>query len=185
MTDAMLKEKLAPMVSWNSFAASLVTQIEQGRKLSLKQKAAAIRMLEKMKENASKRESMSVSVDMSAINSIFEAAVSSGLKRPAFRIGDLMLSIAGANSRNCGQIYVKKSGDYCGRIDLENVFRPVATCPVDVPAMLERVARDPLGVAVEHGRLTGACACCGRQLTDPESVARGIGPICASRWGLL
>jgi hypothetical protein len=27
------------------------------------------------------------------------------------------------------------------------------------------------------------CACCGKELSDPESVARGIGPICADNYG--
>lgn len=37
---------------------------------------------------------------------------------------------------------------------------------------------------VGYGRATGACGICGRLLTDPESVARGIGPICAEKIGL-
>lgn len=37
--------------------------------------------------------------------------------------------------------------------------------------------------AAAYGRETGICACCGRELTLPESVARGVGPICYSRLG--
>lgn len=33
-----------------------------------------------------------------------------------------------------------------------------------------------------YGRRTGVCGCCGRTLTDPKSIAAGIGPICASRY---
>lgn len=36
--------------------------------------------------------------------------------------------------------------------------------------------------AAEFGRLYGACMVCGRTLTDPESIERGIGPICAGRF---
>jgi hypothetical protein len=32
--------------------------------------------------------------------------------------------------------------------------------------------------AAAYGRKTGVCLICGRQLTDPTSVAQGIGPIC-------
>jgi hypothetical protein len=32
--------------------------------------------------------------------------------------------------------------------------------------------------AAEYGRRTGVCLICGRTLTDPTSVAQGIGPIC-------
>lgn len=34
----------------------------------------------------------------------------------------------------------------------------------------------------EWGLSTGVCAICGRLLSTPESVARGIGPICAGRY---
>jgi hypothetical protein len=32
--------------------------------------------------------------------------------------------------------------------------------------------------AAEFGKLTGSCCCCGRLLTNPKSVALGIGPDC-------
>ena len=27
------------------------------------------------------------------------------------------------------------------------------------------------------------CLCCGRDLTDPESIKRGIGPVCVKKYG--
>ena len=33
-----------------------------------------------------------------------------------------------------------------------------------------------------HGKLSGRCCSCGRDLTDPESIERGIGPICAGKF---
>ena len=36
---------------------------------------------------------------------------------------------------------------------------------------------------VRFGELTGRCGVCGRTLTDPESIARSIGPTCLSRRG--
>lgn len=35
--------------------------------------------------------------------------------------------------------------------------------------------------AAEHSRKIGACCVCGITLTDPKSIARGIGPVCATR----
>lgn len=32
--------------------------------------------------------------------------------------------------------------------------------------------------AAEYGRRTGVCMICNRTLTDPNSIAQGIGPIC-------
>lgn len=37
--------------------------------------------------------------------------------------------------------------------------------------------------AIQYGRNTGICSCCGRTLTNPESIANGIGPVCAENWG--
>jgi hypothetical protein len=36
--------------------------------------------------------------------------------------------------------------------------------------------------AAEFGKATGTCCVCMRHLTDDESVARGIGPVCASKF---
>ncbi len=35
--------------------------------------------------------------------------------------------------------------------------------------------------AAEYGHLHGFCAICGQTLTDPASVERGIGPVCAKK----
>lgn len=37
--------------------------------------------------------------------------------------------------------------------------------------------------AATYGKTFGICALCGRTLTDPVSIERGIGPVCASRAG--
>lgn len=42
--------------------------------------------------------------------------------------------------------------------------------------------RMTLEEAQEYGRQTGTCMVCSRRLSDPESVARGIGPVCARRF---
>lgn len=44
------------------------------------------------------------------------------------------------------------------------------------------IEQDPEAAAVLHGRASGRCAVCSRDLTDPESIARGIGPICQERF---
>jgi hypothetical protein len=48
-------------------------------------------------------------------------------------------------------------------------------------AAMQAAEADPIAAAVKYGRESGCCAVCGRDLTDPESIARGIGPICAER----
>lgn len=36
--------------------------------------------------------------------------------------------------------------------------------------------------AARYGQVTGRCACCGRELTNEESIERGIGPICWEKY---
>lgn len=40
-----------------------------------------------------------------------------------------------------------------------------------------------LAQAASFGHLHGVCLVCCKQLTDPESVKRGIGPVCATKFG--
>lgn len=49
-----------------------------------------------------------------------------------------------------------------------------------VKEILEMGARES---AITYGREIGACSMCGRTLTDPESIAAGIGPVCAEKAG--
>lgn len=48
-------------------------------------------------------------------------------------------------------------------------------------ALLAGARRLTVEQAAEAGRLCGVCVVCGRELTDPDSVAAGIGPVCAAR----
>jgi hypothetical protein len=52
----------------------------------------------------------------------------------------------------------------------------------DVLAKLIEIEQDPEAAAVLHGKASGRCAVCSRDLTDPESIERGIGPICAGKF---
>lgn len=36
--------------------------------------------------------------------------------------------------------------------------------------------------AAEFGKITGTCCCCGKLLTDPASIAKGIGPVCEKKY---
>jgi hypothetical protein len=174
--------QLREMTSWNSFAASLVAQYDSKGSLSVAQVEAAERMFAKMTANAANK-SAAKAVDLSNVHKMFDAALAHGLKRPRFAFGDLRLSLASETSRNAGAVYVKLGGEYAGKVQ-GGVYHPVGAGSVATAQAIATIAADPLAAAVQHGRDTGQCACCGRTLTDPESVARGIGPICAAHWGI-
>lgn len=170
---------------WCGFAGQLLDQMGKGREISERQVEAIIRtrakVAERRAEKVAAREAAQVKIDLAPVRAMFEAATGAGLKSPQFRAAGLTLSLAKPNSRNPGAIYVKRSGEYLGKVD-GIVFKPVSGGESAAATLLE-IAVDPKAAAVAYGRETGVCACCGRTLTDPESVAAGIGPICAGKWG--
>jgi len=52
-----------------------------------------------------------------------------------------------------------------------------------VRATLAEFEAHPLNAAMKYGKLSGCCCSCGRDLTDPASIAAGIGPVCAGKFG--
>lgn len=53
----------------------------------------------------------------------------------------------------------------------------------EMTAAVAAACANPVEQAIEYGRMTGACSCCNRELTNPESIERGIGPVCAKKYG--
>ena len=45
-------------------------------------------------------------------------------------------------------------------------------------AIFDRIGNDPKAASALYGQRIGRCGVCGRTLTDEESRALGIGPIC-------
>jgi hypothetical protein len=183
-----LVKGLREHVSWNDFASSLVQQYDRKRSLSDKQLDAAERMLAKIaatRAEKAARAAAAPSVDLTRVHAMFAKAMASGHKRPVYRAAGLALSLAPLSGRNAGSIYVKddETGDYLGKVTEDLRFNPLRTAPEWAAEALSRIARDPSAAAVEYGRETGRCSCCGRELTNPDSIALGIGPICKDRWG--
>lgn len=134
------------------------------------------------KSNA-EREANAPRVDTSAIEEAFGKATDAGLKKPRLRFEGFTAKLAPANGRNAGAIYVTAPGDdYLGKIAGGKFYRS-RDCGDEAEAMIVATMADPLAAAVAYGRKTGVCSCCGRELTDPVSVERGIGPICESKYG--
>ena len=176
-----LIDALKELTSWNSFAASLVEQFDGRGSLSDKQTGAAVAMLMKVKANkANKPEAPSV--DLSNVVAMFNKA-HEAIKTPKFRFEDLVISRAPDTGANAGALYVKVDGEYMGKVK-EGKFFGIRFTPEDTLSKLQKIAESPLSAAVAYGRRTGACACCGRELTVHASIERGIGPICAERFGL-
>jgi hypothetical protein len=166
------------------FAQSLQDQMT-ARDLTENQIAAVYRCIAKRDaaraEKAAQRASNSGNVEVARIRELFDTALSNGLKKPVLRAEGLALKLAGQHSKNAGAIYVTKGGEYVGKI-VGTQFMATREADATVLPGLQAISTEPKEAAIRYGRLTGSCACCGRELTDPNSIAMGIGPICASKW---
>lgn len=178
--------------SWNSFANSLIEQFDVSGKLTDGQIAAAERVMQKTEATRlAKAEAKTSDVgSVERIRELFDNAERAGKKRRALLgahiegekvLGQIKLTPARPPKTD---IWVRADGEFVGGIDANGRFKARYGCPDWVPAQLERIAQDPAKEARLYGRLTGVCCCCGRELTDPESIALGIGPICEANWGL-
>ena len=175
------------------FLERLLADVDQGNILSQNAIDAGLRVVAKFqasrKERDKEREKKSGDVGVERINKLFETAMENGLKRPMFRTERLIIKLA---KHHPDTLYVcdnavedreRGGAAYVGKI-VNGRFEARREAEPDTLKLLVRIAKNPLKAAVEYGRSTGICCCCGRELTDPVSVENGIGPICQGKWGL-
>ena len=74
-------------------------------------------------------------------------------------------------------------GGTFGVIDPDGSFRRFSKCTAEVASVLADVERRGLEAVQEIGKATGRCCVCSRTLTAEGSIAAGIGPVCAERFG--
>lgn len=174
---------------WSDFFRSLLDSFNKYGSLTENQtragRASMERTIQSRKEKEKAREEQKVVVDLAPIKSMFDTAVASGLKRTKYRAEGLELTRAPDTGRNPGAIYVNRISDneYVGKV-VRGKFEPVRSTVEEDKLSILRIAENPSEAAVRWGQKTGTCSCCGRELTDPASIAAGIGPICATKWGL-
>jgi hypothetical protein len=113
---------------------------------------------------------------------MFAHARDKGYKRPIYRAEGLKISLAPATGANAGALYVKTDEDqYIGKV-VDQQFFASRDATDEHKTALSVIAQSPRDAAIRYGQKTGHCACCGRALTDKTSIARGVGPICESKW---
>lgn len=189
-----LVARLGAEAGWNSFAREMLGVIAQKGALSDNQLGACQRMIAKIDARNAEREAEraakdgaraanSGAVDVSAIEALFATARSNGLKKLAFTTDVMAISPAPDHGKNAGALYVKAGGVYQGKV-VGGKFLAGRDATAETLPTLIALAADPSGFARVTGKRTGRCCCCNRELTDPESIAAGIGPVCAANWGL-
>lgn len=168
----------------SSFAQSLYN----ADKLSQKQLAWVHKLAMDYKEREQSADAAdSGDAKFAALFAAFEAAKAKGAKR-------LTLRFAGINvkpSRDGAALWVTSQTEteegryglqpkYLGKVTRTGMDSRLSN---EVKSVLTEAATDPLTAAIRYGKVSGECSCCGRELTDPQSIERGIGPICAVKYG--
>jgi hypothetical protein len=140
-------------------------------------------MAERAAEKAARIETAPV-VIVEAIEVAFNNAKQAGVKRPKLRLDTFVFSPAAETSANAGAIYIKNKEDglYLGKVMGGRLFTS-RECTTEAAERIVAVSSDPAQAAIAYGKKFGACSICGRGLTDADSIARGIGPICAEYYG--
>jgi hypothetical protein len=164
----------------NKYGSLTERQMETVQRLTVQ---SAERQAARAAEQAARAVSAPV-VSVEAIEVAFNNAKEAGVKFPKLRLDTFVFSPAGENSKNAGAIYIKNKEDgvYLGKVAGGRLFTS-RDCTPEAAERITAVSSDPKQAAVAYGMKFGACSICGRQLTDSDSVARGIGPICAENYG--
>jgi hypothetical protein len=176
------------------FAVSLKAGVEKHGQLTERQLEAAQRCVAKSvarrEQRQAEAQSRATDIDCTKIAEAFARAKVNGLKKPKMFVTGLKFSLAPDHGKNAGSIYVTGAKgtaadgerQYLGKIT-GNVYAPTSEATPELIAKVVLVAADPGAAAKAYGLQVGECSCCGRELTDAESIKAGIGPVCATKYG--
>lgn len=169
------------------FAASLLENLRRYGDLTEAQNAVVTRLrlkdAERDAERAQRMAAPAPAMNVDKLAEAFAVAKRNLIKWPKIRLAGFIFSLAGENSANAGAIYVKaEDGTYLGKV-MGGAFSRSRDCPADLAPTIAAAATDPESAAAAYGLQTGRCSCCGRELTNAESVGLGIGPICREKFG--
>jgi hypothetical protein len=171
-----------------NFAQSLINFYNQKGRLSDKQASFIPKLLEKAEKELQPKPATQLE-NFSKVIEIFDNAKAKGYKKKIIlRLGDedykIRLSEAPASGVNAGMVYVKVGEEYKGKITREGKWIYTGQADETLQQKLNEFSLSPKEEARKYGFRTGECCVCGRTLTDKNSIANGIGPICSSAFGL-
>jgi hypothetical protein len=173
-------------------AQSLLNGLKQYGSLTEKQLAIVTTGMARDAQRAAERKQKVAGApiaDMAGVDRLkaaFDAAVAysaaKGLKKsPKITIGGMVISPAKAASKNPGALYVKENGTYLGKVAEGRFFASRECAPARQAKVMEFIA-NPKQASEVYGQETGTCCICNATLTS-EWKLRGIGPICAEKFG--
>lgn len=169
--------------------ADFQSRLLGGHTLSDNQMAVIAKGMARSAQWAQERASeQAVALDVTAIRAVLQT-------RKKVMVALFTFSLAPNHGNNPGAIYVKDNGQYVGKIPAgASTFSPGRDFDASrLPALVEAMANPAEAVKADAARrakmlledptMSIPCGCCGLTLTNPESIARGIGPTCAGKWG--
>lgn len=190
-----LAAPLKELAATKTFFAGLLEQYERHKFLSEKQWAC----VEREVANAAAKAAPTKNIYAEIGAKLVHARDVHNMKKPAFKLTtagacDYRFSLA-PEGQNSGYVYVKTEGEtewgygwvYLGKI--HPLTGEVSIWNRDSKELfirrMEIVLANGLDAAMkDYGLSTGQCGCCGRQLTEDLSVKSGVGPVCATRYGI-
>jgi hypothetical protein len=159
-----------------NFVASLLDQYKRKGSLSPRQWEVAERIAKEVEAEKA---------PASSLKPVFDALDKAEIRMARFFIGTIPVKL---RRNRAGTSYYLLNGDnHVASVTADGQFRPGAGLPyfepvrAEIVRSLEALGEDPIGAFVRYGHETGTCAICGRELSDPESVKLGLGPVCLKR----
>lgn len=174
---------LAQLGKHNDFARGCFAYYAKHGVLSPAQLAACERSLAKRAQKAPAAMQAATPAAFDAPDAIDLRALPSGLY--AVPGDDTRLKVQIDNlteGKWAGWVFVKDGAEY-GHGKRYGSQKPAQVYVGDVKDALRVIAANPAEASAAYGRLVGRCGLCGRKLEDETSVARGIGPVCAAKYG--
>jgi len=191
LSDTLARRDRLPE-GYATMLADFQTRLKAGRELSDNQMAVIAKGMARSaqwaQERQQKQAEQAVALDATAIRAVLQT-------RKKVMVALFTFSLAPAHGNNPGAIYVKDNGAYVGKIPAgASIFSPGRDFDQSrLPALVEAMADPAAAVKADAARraelllkdpgMTIPCGCCGLTLSNPESIARGIGPICSGKWG--
>ncbi len=176
----------------NDFAASLFNALNTYGALTERQLECVERNVAKQVERQATfaaAKANAAAIDVSKIQASFDHARAAAKRAGARGVRWLKLRLdtfefldMPANGQWTAAIMVKEGERKLGRIE-DGKFTRYQACTDEQLARILAAAADPFNAAKAYGLRFSNCSCCGKELTNPESIKLGIGPICADKYG--
>lgn len=181
-TNAAEFEWMLASAATFEFAASMLDAVRKYGSLTDRQLAAVRKCVESRRVRTVERDQRVASapvVDTTALQAAFDTAATRGLRSPKITLATMQIKPA---RQHPGVLYVTEQGQYLGKV-MGGRFLRVSECTEENAQRVASLINDPKGAAEAYGKETGVCCICSKTLTNPESIERGIGPICAGNMG--